>query len=223
MLLLTALLMPIFVFPVQQILPVFAKNVFEWEDIGLGILAASTGVGGLAGTLIAANFDYLEHKGRMMLGGAVLMAIATFAFALTPIIWGAAILLAIANMGSMLFMTTNNTVIQARVPDEYRGRVMSMLMMSFGLSPLGVIPVTVAADAWGAPAAVAGAAVALLVLVLAVFSLSGRLRNLRVGALEEAEMSPAQAARLVAEGKITREEADRLSGRASAAGAPGGG
>ena len=47
-----------------------------------------------------------------------------------------------------------------------------------------------------------------------MFGLSKRLRQLEFGSLERAEMSPAQAAILVAEGKISQEEADRLTGRA---------
>ena len=84
-------------------------------------------------------------------------------------------------------------------------------MMSFGLTPLGVLPVAVAADAVGPQAAVAGATVVLMGLILAFFLASSRLRNLRLGALAEAALSPVQAAKLVAEGRLTQAEADRLT------------
>jgi len=218
MLLMTALVMPLFAFPVMQLLPVFAKDVFDAPSVGLGVLAASGGVGGLIGSLIAANLDKVESKGWIMLAGALVMAACFIAFALTPVLGLAAIVIAAGNVGQMLFMTTNNTVIQARVPDEYRGRVMSMLMMSFGLSPIGVLPVTIAADAIGVQAAIAIASAVFLVLVILVFAFSPRLRELRLSQFAEAELSPAQAARLVADGKITREEAARLTGRTPAAG-----
>lgn len=218
LLLLTALLMPLFAFPVQQILPVFAEEVFNWPDLGLGILAASAGAGGLLGTLVAANLDSVQRKGRIMFAGGLIMAVTFIGFAAVPNFWAATVLLGIGNMGAMLFMVTNNTVIQAKVPDEYRGRVMSLLMMSFGLMLVGILPLTIGADIFGVAAAVGGLAVVLLVVVIVVFALSGQLRNLRLAPLEEAEMSPAQAAKLVAEGKITREEADRLSGRAQTQG-----
>jgi len=213
MLLMTALVMPLFAFPIMQLLPVFAADVFHNEDIGLGVLAAAGGVGGLVGSLIAANLDNVQAKGRIMLAGSLLMAVAMFSFALTPWLVAAALVLALGNVGQMLFMTTNNTVIQARVPEEYRGRVMSMLMMSFGLSPLGVLPVTIAADTIGVQAAVAMSMAVFIGLVILVFTLSSRLRDLRLAQFAEAELSPAQAARLVAEGTITREEAARRTGR----------
>ncbi len=219
----SALVLPLFAFPVLQILPVFAAEVFEWEDIGLGILASSGGIGGLTGALIAANLDDNERKGRVMLSGAFVMAAAFIAFALMPFFWLAAVLLAVGSAGQMLFMTTNNATIQAKVPDEYRGRVMSMLMMSFGIMPLGVLPVTIGADAFGVSLAVAISSTVLLVLLMLVTTLSTRLWNLRVRPFEQVELSPVQAAQLVEDGQITKEEAVRLTGRAELPGPVEGG
>ena len=216
-LLMTALVMPLFAFPVMQLLPVVAKDVFSSPDIGLGVLAVAGGVGGLIGSLASASFDNFERKGFLMLIGSLIMAICFIAFAVSPVLVVAAVVLAAGNVGQMIFMTTNNTVIQATVPDEFRGRVMSMLMMSFGISPLGVLPVAVAADTLGVQWAIGLSAVVFLVLVIVVFSVNKRLRNLALSQFEEAELSPAQAAQLVAEGKITREEAARLTGRAQPA------
>ena len=42
-------------------------------------------------------------------------------------------ILGLGNIGGMIFQTTNNTVIQSSIPAELRGRVMSVMMMSFGL------------------------------------------------------------------------------------------
>jgi MFS family permease len=209
--------MPLFAFPVIQLLPVVAKDVFSSPDIGLGVLAVAGGVGGLIGSLASASFDNFERKGFLMLIGSLIMAICFIAFAVSPVLVVAAVVLAAGNVGQMIFMTTNNTVIQATVPDEFRGRVMSMLMMSFGISPLGVLPVAVAADTLGVQWAIGLSAVVFLVLVIVVFSVNKRLRNLALSQFEEAELSPAQAAQLVAEGKITREEAARLTGRAQPA------
>jgi hypothetical protein len=91
---------------------------------------------------------------------------------------------------------------------------MSMLMMSFGLSPLGVFPVAIMADTLGVSTAIAISSSTLLVIAILVFTFSSRLRDLKLSQFAEAELSPAQAARLVAEGKISREEAARLTGRA---------
>ncbi|MCK9485943.1 MAG: MFS transporter [Dehalococcoidia bacterium] len=223
-----ALVMPLFAFPVQQILPVFAEKVyggiFSDSAVALGLMMSATGVGGLIGAVFSANIGNYPHKGRLMMTGSAVMTVCFAGFASTslwlsvsPAFVMAVLLLVLGNVGAMLFQVTNNTVIQARVPDEYRGRVMSVMMMSFGTMPLGVVPVTLAADAWGAPAAIIGAQAVGLATVGLIFGLSGQLRGLRLDNLQRAEMSPAQAAVLVAQGKITREEADRLSGRTTTA------
>ena len=54
-LLLSALVMPLFAFPVQLVLPVFAKEVYNLGPGSLGILMAAAGLGGLIGTLLTAS------------------------------------------------------------------------------------------------------------------------------------------------------------------------
>ena len=194
---------------------------FVAEGRGLGLLMGATGVGGLIGAFVATNMSEVRKKGPLMGFGALFMSGCFVVFGttslwlpLTAAFWGAAVMLILGNVGAMIFQVTNNTIIQANVPDEYRGRVMSFLMMSFGTMPLGVVPVAYAADRWGAPAATIGAQLIAVAAVVLMFGLSKRLRQLEFGSLERAEMSPAQAAILVAEGKISQEEADRLTGRA---------
>jgi MFS family permease len=215
LLMVAALVMPLFGFPIQQMLPVFAEDVFATGGGGLGILAASSGVGGLAGALISANLDRQPHKGRLMFIGGLLMGGFLLAFAATSNFFVALVFLASMGVGQMLFQATNNTAIQAGLPPQVRGRVMSVMMMSFGLMPLGVVPVTIAADHIGAQASVAISASCLLVVLFLMWGVGGRLRNLRLDALGPAAMSPVRAAELVAAGKLSQEEADRLTGEAA--------
>ena len=225
-----ALVLPLFMFPVQQILPVFTADIFntifpndEGGALALGLMMAATGVGGLIGAIVATGLSDYPRKGWLMMAGAAGMSVCFLVFASTsllmpmhPAFWFAVLMLVAGNIGAMLFQVVNNTIVQARVPDRYRGRVMSVLMMSFGTMPLGVLPLTLAADAWGAPLAVVGSQITGLAVILVFFGLSKRLRRFEFTNLAHAEMSPAQAATLVAEGKISREEADRLTGRAAA-------
>ena len=223
LLIVTGMMMPLFAFPVQMVLPVFAEDVFEQGPGALGVLMAAAGVGGLIGALISANLDHVARKSGIMLAGTLIMSVSyvvfaqstafglptSTAFALGLVAFG------VGNIGGMLFQTTNNSTIQALVSDELRGRVMSVLMMSFGIMPLGILPLTIAVDTFGAPATVAVSSALMLVSLLVFFALSAQLRGLTVEALAHAELSPAQAAALVAEGKISPEDAERLTGRAA--------
>ena len=83
-----------------------------------------------------------------------------------------------ADIGVTVFMTLNNTAIQLLIPDAVRGRVMAILMMSFGLTPLGTLPMAALAEKYGAPIAVASAAGLMLLLTAVFFGLSENLRKI---------------------------------------------
>jgi hypothetical protein len=68
-----------------------------------------------------------------------------------------------------VFTTTNGTIIQMLILNEVRGRVMSLMMMTFGLTPLGTLPVSAVAEAFGVRAAVASASVPRLSWLLLIF------------------------------------------------------
>jgi MFS family permease len=206
-----SMLVPLFSFPAQQLLPIFADDVFEQGASGLGFLAAMSGLGGLCGAIVSANMDRQPHKGRLMFIGGMTMAIFLGLFAVVPYLWLAMILLAFANIGQMLAQNTSNAVIQAKSPPELRGRVNSLMLMSFGLMPLGVLPITALADQTGVQFAVAASSVAMMLILLVLYGLVTPLRRLRLDALARTELSAVQAATLVAEGKMTQDEADRRS------------
>ena len=223
MLLIAGMLMPFFAFPVQVMLPVFAEEVFGvGGGMGFGLLMAAGGVGGLLGTIISANLDRAPNKGHIMFAGALLMGGFLIAFGSTSAFLLGLLFMAASNIGQMLFMSSNNTAVQAITPEELRGRVMSIMLMSFGVMPLGVVPLTFAANRFGAPAVVVVSTIAMLTVIVLAFAAVSRFRNLRLETSAQAELSAVQAATLVAEGKITRAEADRLSGRVRRAPLPEG-
>lgn len=209
MLITLGLAFPLVAFPVQQLSVVFAEDVFDVGTVGFGLLIAGVGVGGFVGALLAASLDRVTQKGRIMALGALLHGVLIIAFSQMPSFAPAAVLLALGFMGGIVFLTTNNTVVQARVPDELRGRVVAVLMMAFGTIQIGVLPLTVAADALGPRTATAIWGVLAIVTIGAFVLFSRRIRELRVDPLTRTQLSPAQAARLAAEGKMTQADADR--------------
>jgi MFS family permease len=211
-LILLNMLIPILFFPARQLLPVFASEVFDRGPSGLGLLAAVSGIGGLSAALLSANLSNEPRKGLLMLVGGVTMTGFTALFGLTSSFALAAIWLAVSAAGQMLLMNTTNAVIQAVLPTEMRGRVSAMTMMAFGISPLAVLPVAVAADAFGAQSTIVVYSVLGLGLLLTLFSASPRLRGLRQDALQRAELSEVQAAARVASGQLTKEQAAAMTG-----------
>ena len=81
----------------------------------------------------------------------------------------ALITLVIAGAFQMFFLASTATMLQLVVPDELRGRVMSLYMLDRGFMPAGALFAGTAAHFIGAPMTVAtmGAIVILLTLVVA--------------------------------------------------------
>jgi MFS family permease len=168
----------IFAMPYQTLLPVFADDVWDVGAVGFGVMQAMSGIGGLAGGLLVANMDNYPHKGRVMLGAAVVSGVFLVAFALSPFFAVALPMLIIVGLCQMVFMTVNNTVITSVIPDNVRGRVMSVLMMSFGLMPFGAVPAGIAAGIIGTPAVVAIGGVLLIASVLTAYTAFPQFRTL---------------------------------------------
>lgn len=172
-------LVPVFLaMPFQTLLVIFANDVWEVGAQGLGLLNASAGAGAVAGSVYVATRSNDATRLRLMIQSVVAFGLLLIAFGFCPWFAPALALILIANIFVSIFGTLNNASIQLLIPDSVRGRVSSFIMMSFSLSMLGVLPVSAAADAFGAPIAL-GAAAALAVAVSLVFyALSRRLRGL---------------------------------------------
>ena len=145
-----------------------------------------------------------------MLVGGLWMGAFYFAFTQAPGFAPALVFLALGNVGGMIFMTKQHGH-SSHGAGRVRGRVMSVMMMSMGLMPLSVLPVTQAADAVGARTAVGVSSLGLVVVIALVFLASRRLRQLWLDPFQRAELSPVQAATLVAEGKLSEDEAAALT------------
>ena len=72
----------------------------------------------------------------------------------------------------------NQALIIEEVDEQYRGRVMSVYMMIFGLMPLGMLPAGLVADWFGGQAAAGLLAVLLFVTTAVVVASHGKLRTI---------------------------------------------
>lgn len=164
--------------PFQSLLVVFSEDVWHRGSGGLGLLQAAAGLGGVCGSFIVAWTGQGDRKLRLMMTSLFAFCGSLFLFALSPWFLLALPLVFISDIFANMFNTTNSTAIQMLIPDEVRGRVVSLMMMTFGLTPLGTMPVSAFADAYGAPAAVAAASVITGLVSLAFLLLSGALRRI---------------------------------------------
>jgi MFS family permease len=162
--------------PFQTLLVVFSEEVWDTGSRGLGILQGAAGVGGILGAVVVA-WRAQNPNMRFMLTSLFLFAGGLFLFAISPWFVMGVVFIVIADLFVAMFQTGNSTSINLIIPDAVRGRVMSLTMMTFGLTPLGTLPISAAAEAFGAPAAVAGASIVSAVIVGGFFLFARSLRD----------------------------------------------
>lgn len=163
--------------PFQALLVVFTEDVWHTGSRALGILQAAAGLGGLMGSVYVAWFGDSPRRVRLMISSLLAFGATLFLFALSPWFLLALPLVLISDIFASIFGTVNATAVQLLVPDAVRGRVMSLMMMTYGLTPLGTLPISAVAQRFGAPAAVAGACVVMMALAVAFYVLSPSLRG----------------------------------------------
>jgi len=136
------------------------------------------GIGGVVGSIWIVRRGESNERLRLMVWATLAFGIFLGVFAQTPNFYLALVPLLLANTYASAAQTVNNAAIQILTDDEMRGRMSSLMMMSFGLTPIGVFPMAIAADSIGAANAITAACIILLVLVAVFFFGSKTLRDL---------------------------------------------
>jgi MFS family permease len=142
--------------PYTVLMPVFADKILHGGARGLGILMGATGVGALLGALTLAAKTGVKGLGRWVMFTCASFGASLILFSLSHSFWLSAALLMPAGYSMMLQMACSNTLIQTMVPDQLRGRVMSLYSMMFmGMAPFGAFFGGALAHRIGAPLTVA--------------------------------------------------------------------
>ena len=138
--------------PYVVLMPVFADKVLHGGARGLGILMGATGVGALFGALTLATRKGVRGLGRWVALSCAGFGLSLLVFSFSRHFWLSAALLLPVGFCMMLQMSSSNTLIQAMVPDQLRGRVMALYSMMFmGMAPFGALFGGAIADHLGAP------------------------------------------------------------------------
>lgn len=155
-LILVVAMVSMFGLPYLVMMPEFARNVLRVGPKGLGYLVAAAGAGALLGGIHLATLHPRRRRGPLVIFSAMIFfaAVTAFCFSRQPRL--SAFLIAVAGGAGVSAAATVNSLVQTLVPDEIRGRVLSMHTMAFlGFTPLGSLMVGALAERLGAPMAMA--------------------------------------------------------------------
>ena len=122
---------------VNGLMPVYAAEVFEVDARGLGLLVSAFGAGSTLGTFALASLGDIKAKGIALICGIIVTAITTLIFSVNAFFPTAYLNLMIISAAMMMYFSVTSAVVQGTVPDEYRGRVTGLYMITWGLFPLG--------------------------------------------------------------------------------------
>ena len=191
-LLLATLISVIFSMPYMMLLPIFTKDVipltaadvawmtrlpllgglleplpglFVQSSFRLGLLMTVSGIGALAGSLAIAAMP-ANQRGKLFLGSLLLTAVTLLLFSVSSWYFVSLIIVIPLGLGQAGRMALSNALVQANADDIHRGRVMSVYMMEFGLTNLGIFFIAILAGFIGVQWAIGGSSAILLFVVL---------------------------------------------------------
>lgn len=152
-------------------MPWFAREAFHGDSRTLGILIGAAGFGAVSGMAYLATRPGIRGLLRLLAVTATTAGVALVVFSFAASLWIALPALYFVGMGMMLTAASTNTVLQSIVPEELRGRVASLYVMSFiGVAPLGALATGWIAERFGPPATLAGCGILALCAALAYAS-----------------------------------------------------
>ena len=158
----------LFGMPLNTLLPAFNQDVLHGHADDLGYLISAMGGGAIIGSLLMATMGDLRNKGFWLILSCLGWGAGTAAFGAFTVQWVALGLIAVIGMLSSWNMSLNRGMLQMQVEGHMRGRIMSIDMMSHGLMPLGVFPISLIAEYYGVGAALVTSGCALIAITLLV-------------------------------------------------------
>ncbi|MFC1798321.1 MFS transporter [Thermodesulfobacteriota bacterium] len=186
--------------PYLFLLPVFTKDIF-FVDVSIfgkftsvpligslflalaessarqGLLISISALGALAGSLTIASMSN-RKRGLIFLISLLLAAIALVCFSATNSYLLALITFVPLGLGQAGRMALSNTLLQSNTDDRHRGRVMSVYIMNWGVTMVGVFFVSMLADMIGVQLAVGGSAGLLAIIVVYYLFFRPQIRHL---------------------------------------------
>jgi len=126
------------VLPFSTLTPVFAKDIFKGSASTLGIIDGVIGFGAFIGALFLASLKQGTNLSKVLAINTLVFGIGLTLFSQILILPLALLFIAVGAFGMMSVRTISNTIVQIHVPNQFRGRVISIyLMVLTTMMPIG--------------------------------------------------------------------------------------
>ncbi len=121
--------------------PTWITTVIGVSVANVGFVAMNWGFGAFFGAVLMARFASYEKRGRLIAFGAALFAVSFVVFVARPLVPFAVIGNFGLGAGMTIAMVSSTVLIQHVVPNQVRGRIMSLVQLNMGCAQLMTLPV----------------------------------------------------------------------------------
>ncbi len=137
-LILLSLVFSIFGISYFTILPAFVEKTLHQGALVYGWINAASGLGAVTGAFLLAHRVSNGRRGQLLVWTNIVFPLLLIYFSFTSLYPLSLVLAFGLGLGFMIQFTTINTLLQTRVEDEFRGRVMGLYTITFfGFAPFG--------------------------------------------------------------------------------------
>lgn len=124
--------------PYQNLMPIFAGDIFAGGAETLGFLIGAAGIGGVVGLLCLAARQRLQGLTRWTVAGGTVAGASMIGFSYSSLLPLSLVLMAGVGFGMIITAMSVSTILQTVTEESKRGRVMGFYVMAFlGMQPLG--------------------------------------------------------------------------------------
>ena len=155
--------------PYTMLLPGFVKSVLHKGALEQGTLQSIQGLGALGGAIFVASLG-VAGRGRLFIMCGMLLGTGILLFSISTNYWITLPIMVLIGAGQAVRMSLGQVLIQVYSEEQYRGRVMSVWFMEFGLVQFGTFVVGILAE-WLGPQLAIGGMAAILVLAMVMVAL----------------------------------------------------
>ena len=172
-----AIVVEIFGFAYDSVMPAMARDELGVTESGLGTLRFAAGLGAVAGAIFLSFLGDFSRKGPLLLAitmgyGIGLLGVATSANYIVALI-----VVAMVGAAASMFDAMQWTLLQANVPNRLRGRVIGGWVFAIGFGWVGHLTMGAIGELVGVRWALGGAGLVVAVASLIALAFSSRLRR----------------------------------------------
>ncbi|MGE6696303.1 MFS transporter [Hyphomonas sp. NPDC076900] len=116
------------------LLPVYARDILDVGEAGLGLLRAAPGVGAIIAIVLITAFPIRDYAGWILLVAVALFGLATAVFGASTLAWLSILALMLVGAFDMVSVYIRDILVQIWTPDQVRGRVNAVNSIFVGAS-----------------------------------------------------------------------------------------